>query len=62
MTDTNVELETLTREQLLELVLGLIEDNRDTLERLARLDVLEAAGVDSWEGYEHAMESLRDAS
>ena len=37
-----------------------VDEYDEMLERLAKLDALEGAGVDNWEGYDWAMESLQD--
>jgi len=37
----------------------LINERQDMMERLSLLDALQAAGVDNWDGYDHAMAIMR---
>jgi len=62
LNNTNKEIQIL--EKQLEARNNLMSDVEKssvyTQERLARLDALEAAGVDNWDGYDYAMEMLEE--
>lgn len=56
-----LEIELIEAEELIKRLQNPINiENNDVQEKLDRLDALEAAGVDNWDGYDYAMGEFRD--